>query len=74
MNKYLIIIIAIVIFLSGLFTGFKLQKQPIINIPACPECPSIEVQSLNLDNIKKIKGDFTFAPQYSGTITIKQDK
>jgi len=47
----------------GLFIGFK--STPKLTIPPCPECPdlihtcspAIEVQSLDLDKIRKIKGN-----------------
>lgn len=70
------VIISVVIFLGGLFTGFKLTKDPICNcpeivIPPCP--PAVKVQSLDLESVKKIKGNFTFSPTYSGTIYIVQN-
>ena len=82
MNKiYIYIIGALIIFGGGLFTGFKLQKPPIVKVPDCPDCPdlihkcppTIEVQTLDLDRVRKIKGDFTFSPVYNGDVYMRKD-
>jgi hypothetical protein len=79
MNKlYIYIIGALIIFGGGLFTGFKLQKPPIVKVPDCPDLihkcpPSIKVQSLDLDGIRKIKGSFTFSPVYNGDVYMVSD-
>jgi len=80
MYKNLIyIIIGLLIFGGGLFTGFKLQKPVTVKCPdlietPCPECPpAIEVQTLDLDKVRKIKGDFTFSPVYNGDVYMRKD-
>lgn len=68
------IAISVALFFGGMFTNYKMTKAPIcncpelpqINIPKCP--PAIEVQSLDLDKVRKIKGDFTFSPVYNGDV------
>jgi hypothetical protein len=63
----------------GIMIGVKISPKPVI--PPCPECPdlihtctpAIEVQSLDLDNVRKIKGDFTFSPVYNGDVIMKTD-
>lgn len=82
MNKiYIYIIGALIVFGGGLFTGFKLQKPPVVKVPVCPECPdlihkcppTIKVQTLDLDKVRKIKGDFTFSPVYNGDVYMVKD-
>ena len=82
MKNYLLIAATVIVFFLGMFTNYKLTKAPTCNCPeiTIPKCPpSIEVQSLDLDKIRKIKGDFTFSPVYNGDVymvnktdTIKQ--
>jgi len=79
MNKlYIYIIGALIIFGGGLFTGFKLQKPPIVKVPDCPDLihkcpPTIQVQTLDLDRVRRIKGDFTFSPVYNGDVYMRKD-
>lgn len=74
------IAIGIVLFFGGMFTNYKLTKAPICNCPDLPEIniqkcpPAIEVQSLDLDKVRKIKGDFTFSPVYNGDVYIIDKK
>lgn len=73
------VIIGLVLFGGGLLTGFKLQKDVIVKCPdlietPCPPCPpSIKVQSLDLDGVRKIKGSFTFSPVYNGDVYMVSD-
>ncbi len=69
--------VAVALFGGGMFTNFKLTKAPICNCPEMPDIiipeqkpcpPAIEVQSLDLDKVRKIKGDFTFSPVYNGDV------
>lgn len=80
MSKILIYVISvIIIFGGGLLTGFKLQKPVTVKCPdlietPCPPCPpSIKVQSLDLDGVRKIKGSFTFSPVYNGDVYMVSD-
>lgn len=64
----------------GMFTQSKLTKYPEYNCPdiKCPDLihkctPAIEVQSLDLDRVRKIKGNFTFSPTYNGDVYMKSD-
>ena len=69
-KTYLTIVIAIVCFGGGMLTHAKLFKQKI-DIPPCPDCncpPNVSVQQLDMNAIKKVKGDFVYSPEYSGTI------
>lgn len=79
-STIIISIISVLLGLSlGLFIGFK--STPKLTIPPYPECPdlihtcnpAIEVQSLDLDRVRKIKGNFTFSPVYNGDIYMKSD-
>jgi predicted transporter len=73
------VIIGLVLFGGGLLTGFKLQKDVVVKCPdlietPCPACPpSVEVQSLDLDGIRMIKGNFTFSPIYNGDVYMVSD-
>ena len=67
-------------FLLGALLSFyllELIKKP--NICECPkveipECPSVQVQGLNIEDIRKMKlREFTYAPSYSGNVTVVQD-
>jgi hypothetical protein len=57
--------------MGGFFTykyTIKTPKCPDLVCPTvnCP--PNVNVQQLDLDKIKKIKGDFTYSPTFTGTI------
>lgn len=57
--------------IGGIFAGAKMAKAPVCNCPevVIPKCPpNIEVQSLDLERIRKIKGNFTFSPVYNGDV------
>lgn len=79
-NKIAMIVGAVAIFFAGMFTNYKLTKTPIlncpeINIPKCPECPpQVTLQQLDMTSIKKIKGDFTYSPQFHGTVILETQK
>lgn len=80
------ILIYVLVFSIGLSGGMVLNnvttKQPVLE-HKCPEykqpilnhkCnPAVEVQSLDLDNIRKIKGNFTYSPVYNGDVIQKID-
>ncbi len=59
---------------GGMFTGAKIQKAPVcncpelptINIPKCP--PLVRIQSIDVEKLRKVKGDFVFAPVYNGSV------
>ena len=62
----------------GIIIGLKLQSKPTIELPKCPdlihECPpNIEVNTLDLTDIRKIKGGFVFSPTYNGDVIMKCD-
>jgi len=64
----------------GMITQSKLTKYPEHKCPEmkCPDlihkcAPAIEVQSLDLDRVRKIKGNFTFSPTYNGDVIMKSD-
>jgi hypothetical protein len=47
-------------------------------VPDCPDLihkcpPTIQVQTLDLDKVRKIKGDFTFSPVYNGDVYMVKD-
>jgi hypothetical protein len=47
-------------------------------VPDCPDLihkcpPTIEVQTLDLDRVRRIKGDFTFSPVYNGDVYMRKD-
>lgn len=73
------IIIAIAIFFAGMLTQFKLTKTPVLNcpeivLPKCPDCncpPNVSVQQLDTESLRKIKGDFVYQPQFSGTVIMQ---
>lgn len=63
--------------ISGIIGGARIAKAPICNCPelVIPKCPpNIEVQSLDLERIRKIKGDFTFSPVYNGDVYMVNGK
>ena len=77
LNPYILIAIVIASFGGGMFANYKMTKAPICNCPeiTIPKCPpSIEVQSLDLERIRKIKGDFTFSPVYNGDVYMVNEK
>lgn len=70
-KTYLTIVIAVVCFGAGMGLQYKLTREPVIKIPPCPDCncpPNVSVQQLDMNAIRKVKGDFVYSPEYSGTI------
>ena len=59
----------------GIIIGIKLQKQPKLECPdlihECP--PNVEINTLDLTDIRKIKGGFVFSPTYNGDVIMKCD-
>lgn len=75
--SYLIIGIvgSAVVFFAGMYTQHKLAPAIVVSCPPCPtlRCPpNVTVNSLPLDEVRKlkIKGGFTFAPVYNGTVMV----
>jgi hypothetical protein len=67
-------------FLLGALLSFYLleliEKPNICECPKVeiPKCPSVQVQGLNIEDIRKMKlREFTYAPRYSGNVTVIQD-
>lgn len=68
-KPYIIAIACLISFGGGMFANYKLTKAPVCNCPQAPPCPpAIEVQSLDLNSVRKIKGPLTFAPVYNGDV------
>ena len=74
-------------FSAGMFTQSKLTKEVVVKCPELPafihKCPtSTSIQQLDMSAIRKIKGDFTYTPNFNaenlyiiqGNDTIKQIK
>lgn len=78
MKRTIYIILGVALYTSGLFTQKYLTKTPVLTCPPatpCPPCPpAVEVQSLNLGELKKLKGGFTFAPVFNGTVLMYPSK
>jgi hypothetical protein len=69
-------------FICGMMTQSKITKRPILvhqcPIVKCPDLihkcnPAVEVQSLDLTSIRKIKGNFTYSPIYNGDVIMRSD-
>jgi hypothetical protein len=69
MRKYLTyLLVGLACFVAGM--AVEKVTRGAVNVPPCPDCPDalLQVQTLDLEQVKKIRGDFTFSPTYSGTI------
>jgi hypothetical protein len=75
-NPILIIAVVVGCLLGSASTLFIAKMiKPKIVIPSCPACncpPSTEIklQELDMDNLRRIKGDFNYNPSLSN-VTIK---
>jgi hypothetical protein len=79
-----ILIVAAICLLTGGGIGsvatLRISKavKPTIEIPACPACPNlscppsteVKLQTLDMDALKRIKGDFVYNPSLSN-VSIK---
>lgn len=71
MKKYLIhILISLAGFVAGLATEKATRGTATLSCPDYPKCPDalLQVQTLDMEALKKIRGGFTYSPTYSGTI------
>lgn len=70
------IIIFALLFMAGIVCGIAIQQMWLNPDPApCPECklecpPATEVnlQTLDMDQLKRIKGDFNYSPSLSNVV------
>lgn len=75
MSKLFLIIGAVVFTAIGSGGTVILGKlmRPKIEIPKCPDCncppaTSVELQSLSLEDLKKVRGNFTYSPHLSNVM------
>lgn len=69
----------VLIFFAGMFANSKLQREIKLSCPECPDLkcpPNVQVNSLPLDEVRKmkIKGGFTFAPVYNGDVMMVNER
>lgn len=67
-KTYIFIIIAVLSFGGGMLTHAKLFKQKI-EIPPCPDCncpPAIQINGLDISELRKMKirGGFNYSPTF----------
>jgi len=74
--KYgLYIILALASAYTGSIVSHMIAPELVCNcpdVPPCPDCEQMKVQTLDLSELKRVKGKrltFTYAPTYSGNIT-----
>lgn len=70
------VVSAVVLFGGGMITNSKLQRPIKLECPPCPDLkcpPNVTVNTLPLDEVKKLKirGGFTFAPVYNGSVIMQ---
>jgi hypothetical protein len=72
--KIPIIIAAFIGLILGSSIGGGVAKLTQPEIPACPTCPAcppateVKFQELDLENLRKLKGDLHYAPQLSNVV------
>lgn len=69
LKPFLPYILLPVAFLGGIMYEKHTSNPPAVTVPPCPDAV-LKVQSLDIGDLKRIRGGFTYAPQYSGTIVV----
>lgn len=67
------VVVSVGIFFTGMFTNSRMQREIKLDCPKCPDLkcpPNVQVNALNLEELKrlKIKGGFTYSPVYNGDV------
>ncbi|HRO76126.1 MAG TPA: hypothetical protein PLP27_08280 [Crocinitomicaceae bacterium] len=77
-NVIIYAVMAGLLFFGGMLANSKMQRPVKLECPPCPDLkcpPNVQVNTLPLDEVRKmkIKGGFTFAPVYNGTVVMSAD-